>query len=137
MLTKQIAACLLATSVLAGHAFAQSNPSTTNPAATSANQPAVGAPATAPGPGGVQFYTQTSGSDWRASKFMGVDIYGANNEKIGDVNDLILDHTGNIQAVVIGVGGFLGMGEMDVVVPYRFSWVPAAQDVSRRPEPRP
>ena len=45
------------------------------------------------GPNGVQFYTMTTGAaDWRASKFMGVDIYGTNNEKIGDVNDIILDH---------------------------------------------
>jgi sporulation protein YlmC with PRC-barrel domain len=118
MLTKKIAFGLLATSMLAAPALAQSNPPAT-PATPSVNQPATSAPATAPGPGGVQFYTQTSGSDWRASKFMGVDIYGSNNEKIGDVNDIILDHTGNIQAVVIGVGGFLGIGEKDVAIPFK------------------
>ena len=53
---------------------------------------------------------------WRASKLMGLDIYNQNNEKLGDVNELILDKNGKVAAVVIGVGGFLGMGEHDIAV---------------------
>jgi sporulation protein YlmC with PRC-barrel domain len=118
MLTKTVAYGLLATSMLAAPALAQSNPPAT-PANPTVNQPANTAPATEPGPNGVQFYTKAGASDWRASKFMGVDIYGANNEKIGDVKDIILDHSGSIQAVVIGVGGFLGIGEKDVAIPFK------------------
>ena len=53
---------------------------------------------------------------WRASKLMGLDVYNDANEKLGDINELILDKDGKVNAVVIGVGGFLGMGEHDVAV---------------------
>ena len=53
---------------------------------------------------------------WRASKLMGLDVYNEANEKLGDVNELILDRDGKVSAVVIGVGGFLGMGEHDIAV---------------------
>ena len=54
--------------------------------------------------------------NWRASKLMGLDVYNENNDKLGDINELILDKTGKVNAVVIGVGGFLGMGEHDIAV---------------------
>ena len=54
--------------------------------------------------------------NWRASKLMGLDVYNEANEKLGDVNELILDKNGKVAAVVIGIGGFLGMGEHDIAV---------------------
>jgi sporulation protein YlmC with PRC-barrel domain len=54
--------------------------------------------------------------NWRASKLMGLDVYNDTNEKLGDINELILDKNGKVAAVVIGVGGFLGMGEHDIAV---------------------
>ena len=54
--------------------------------------------------------------NWRASKLMGLDVYNEANEKLGDVNEIILDKNGKVAAVVIGVGGFLGMGEHDIAV---------------------
>jgi len=54
--------------------------------------------------------------NWRASKLMGLDVYNEANEKLGDVNEIILDKNGKVSAVVIGVGGFLGMGEHDIAV---------------------
>ncbi|WP_447928339.1 PRC-barrel domain-containing protein [Vreelandella sp. EE27] len=38
------------------------------------------------------------------------------DDEIGTINDLIIDQDGQIQAVVVGVGGFLGMGEKDVAI---------------------
>ena len=55
--------------------------------------------------------------DWRASKVVGLSVYNENNEKLGSINDLLMDKGGNIKAVVLGVGGFLGMGEHLVAVP--------------------
>ena len=46
----------------------------------------------------------------------GKDIYGANNEKIGEIEDFILNADGSVGAVVVEVGGFLGVGEKDVLV---------------------
>ena len=55
---------------------------------------------------------------WSAKKdIMGKAVYNDNNEKIGDVNDVIFSRTNSASFVVIGVGGFLGMGEHDVAVP--------------------
>ena len=56
--------------------------------------------------------------DWRASKVAGLNVYNEKNESIGTINDLLMDKSGNIKAVVLGVGGFLGMGEHLVAVPY-------------------
>ncbi|MGE0007985.1 MAG: PRC-barrel domain-containing protein [Parvibaculaceae bacterium] len=52
-----------------------------------------------------------------ATSFIGSAVYTSTDENIGDINDMIFDDKGDIQAVVIGVGGFLGMGEKDVALP--------------------
>ena len=52
-----------------------------------------------------------------ATSFIGSSVYTAANENVGDINDLVFDDKGAIKAVIIGVGGFLGMGEKDVAVP--------------------
>jgi sporulation protein YlmC with PRC-barrel domain len=57
-------------------------------------------------------------STWRASKVVGIDVYNNKNEKIGAINDLLMDKSGSIKAAVIGVGGFLGMGEHLVAVSF-------------------
>ena len=54
--------------------------------------------------------------DWRASKVVGLNVYNDKNEKLGSINDLLMDKSGNIKAVVLGVGGFLGMGEHLIAV---------------------
>ena len=62
--------------------------------------------------------------EWRASKLVGVNVYNQANEKIGDINDVILDKSGKASKVIIGVGGFLGMGEHNVAVPFeKLKWV--------------
>lgn len=52
-----------------------------------------------------------------STDLVGADVYGTDEEKIGDINDLLIAGDGNVSAVVIGVGGFLGIGEKDVAVP--------------------
>jgi sporulation protein YlmC with PRC-barrel domain len=55
---------------------------------------------------------------WSAKKnIMGKAVYNDNNERIGDVNDVIFSRNNSASFAVIGVGGFLGMGEHDVAVP--------------------
>jgi sporulation protein YlmC with PRC-barrel domain len=56
--------------------------------------------------------------DWRTSKVVGLNVYNDNNESIGSINDLLTDKSGSIKAVVLGVGGFLGVGAHLVAVPY-------------------
>ena len=60
----------------------------------------------------------TAAGKWRASKLVGLNVYNSNNEKVGDINELITDSSGKIDTVVIGAGGFLGMGEHNVGIPF-------------------
>ncbi|WP_342727562.1 PRC-barrel domain-containing protein [Bradyrhizobium sp. B097] len=67
--------------------------------------------------------------NWRASKVVGLSVYNDKNESVGSINDLLMDKDGAIKAVVIGVGGFLGVGEHLVAVPLdkvKFSSEPVA-----------
>jgi len=84
-------------------------------AGTAAPQPTASRAGSASG----QFPTQMQPNQLMASKLMGTTVVGTNNESIGDVNDVILDRNGQAIAVVIGVGGFLGIGEKDVAVPFQ------------------
>jgi sporulation protein YlmC with PRC-barrel domain len=63
--------------------------------------------------------TQLQPDQWRASDLEGLSVYSSNNgDKIGDISELIFDNSGKVQAVVIGVGGYLGVGEHGVAVPF-------------------
>jgi sporulation protein YlmC with PRC-barrel domain len=113
MLAKHLALALFGTTLVAAPSLAQTNPptgSTTAPPAASTAVPAQ--------MGGGNWMTQEQPGQWRASKLEGLDVYNQNNEKIGDISELLVDSSGKIQAVVVGVGGFLGMGERDVAIPF-------------------
>lgn len=66
----------------------------------------------------VQFVTEQPPSEWLVRVFLGADVQNALGERVGDINDLVFDRTGRISTVVLGVGGFLGMGEKNVAVPF-------------------
>lgn len=74
---------------------------------------ATPAPETRPSP----FIAQTQ-SYVRASRLVGVEVIGADNTRIGETEEILLDTTGRIAGVVIGIGGFLGIGEKRVAVPF-------------------
>jgi sporulation protein YlmC with PRC-barrel domain len=63
---------------------------------------------------------------WLASKFKGSDVMGPDNQKIGDVSDILFERDGSkINAYVVGVGGFLGIGAKEVALaPSEFQVVP-------------
>jgi sporulation protein YlmC with PRC-barrel domain len=105
MLAKYTIAGLAGSALLATVAFAQS------PTTPSESTKMAPAPATA-----SDMSSSYQGS-WRASKMVGLSVYNDSNESIGSINDLLTDKSGNIKAVVIGVGGFLGIGEHLVAVP--------------------
>ncbi len=59
---------------------------------------------------------QSSKGEWRASKVVGVNVYNDSNEKLGSIDELIMNKEGKIDKVIIGVGGFLGVGQRDIAV---------------------
>jgi sporulation protein YlmC with PRC-barrel domain len=97
-----LAVALLGGAVLGGAAFAQSTQPADRAAPAATSRPADA--------------KMTLKGNWRASKLMGLNVYNEANEKLGDINELLLDKSGKVTAVVIGIGGFLGMGEHDIAV---------------------
>ena len=78
------------------------------------------------GPASAQTTSATSHQEgeWRGSKLAGVDVYNEANEKIGDINDVILDRSGKVANVILGVGGVLGLGEHYVAIAFdKLKWV--------------
>jgi len=79
----------------------------------------IALPALAQAAGDTPFVTNQAIDQWRASKLVGVSVMGAEQKSIGTIEDVLIDHDGNAQTVVIGVGGFLGIGEKAVGVPFK------------------
>jgi sporulation protein YlmC with PRC-barrel domain len=55
---------------------------------------------------------------WTVTNYYKQDVYDPSQSKVGSVDDVLLDKSGKITGLVIGVGGFLGAGEKDVIVPF-------------------
>ena len=104
-MTKYMTAGVVGAALLATAAFAQTPTATTDRANV------------APAPAAASDSSSSYQGTWRASKLVGLNVYNDNNESLGSINDLLTDKSGNIKAVVIGVGGFLGVGEHLVAVP--------------------
>jgi sporulation protein YlmC with PRC-barrel domain len=104
MLAKYAIAGLAGSALLASVALAQ-----TPPAATDSTTTAAPAAATD---------TSSFKGNWRTSKLVGLSVYNDNNESLGSINDMLADKNGDIKGVVLGVGGFLGVGEHLVAVPF-------------------
>ena len=103
---KIIFGSLLASTMLVP-AFAQTNPpASTTPSAQPSTPPATSS-TVAP---------KAHGDMWRASKLIGLNVYNDQNEKLGDISEVLLDKSGKVDGIVIGVGGFLGMGKHDILV---------------------
>jgi ribosomal 30S subunit maturation factor RimM len=60
--------------------------------------------------------TPVSGPELTAETLMGTTVYGPNDENIGDVGDIALNAEGQVDAIIVDVGGFLGIGEKPVAV---------------------
>jgi hypothetical protein len=107
---------LLSAALMASVALAQSASGADQNAAPQAAQPQAQAGAAAPKGGDI--VTQQAQDEWRASKLIGVGVYDPENKKIGAIKEVMMGHDGSAKSVVIGIGGFLGMGTKDIAVPF-------------------
>lgn len=103
------AAALLSTTAIAQQATPPA--ATTPPAAQMTTPPAARAT--------TAFIAQQSADQMLASDLIGMTVRGAGDENLGEINDLVVDRSGTVMGALIGVGGFLGMGEKDVAVPFQ------------------
>jgi sporulation protein YlmC with PRC-barrel domain len=58
------------------------------------------------------------GDSWTVTNYYKQSVYDPKENKIGDIEDVLVDKSGKITALIVGVGGFLGAGEKDVAVPF-------------------
>jgi sporulation protein YlmC with PRC-barrel domain len=111
MASKHIAVALLSVALITGGAFAQTD--------TSKNASGTSAATT----------------EYSAYKLVGVNVYNNGNEKIGEVKDILLERAGRADKAILSVGGFLGLGEHYVAVPYdQVKWVDAGTHRVRQHE---
>jgi hypothetical protein len=104
---------LMISGAMAQTSSTPSSPSSTPPAASSTSSGSAG------------FIASQKPDQLLATKFKGTDVLGADNQKIGDVSDILFDKGGKIEAYVVSVGGFLGMGAKEVAMaPSAFEMVP-------------
>ncbi|OWV64799.1 photosystem reaction center subunit H [Rhizobium sp. R339] len=89
-------------------------PDVTKPAGDAAQAPA---PAPTADTAQASYLTEQAPDQVSANTYIGQSVYNANNESIGSVNDLIMKKDGGLVAAIVGVGGFLGIGEKNVAVP--------------------
>jgi hypothetical protein len=77
-------------------------------------------------------FIQTQGTDkWVFSRFKGTDVLGPDNARVGNITDLLFDRNGKIDGLIVGVGGFLGIGEKNVAIDMSaFQVVPYSAGVS-------
>ena len=112
----KIASVAIAALLVSAPAFAQTTTPTTPPTTPSTTMPPAATTATPSGR--MTFYTSQPGQ-MRAGKLIGINIKNNANETIGEINEMILDKDGKVVAVVVGVGGFLGMGQHEVAIDYK------------------
>jgi sporulation protein YlmC with PRC-barrel domain len=125
----QIATALAA--LLAAPVLAQNTPPAapstgaqqTAPMPTTARAPPPAPTAAAPdstgAAGELRFVKAQQAEEMLASTLLGTSVYNGENQSLGEINDVLFDADGQLRTVVIGVGGFLGIAERDVAVPWK------------------
>ena len=117
MTSKLACVLIVSTSLMGSATLAQTNDAGGQDSA-SVNQPVHKATAPPADQSMGVFVTKQAVTEWRAPKLVGVTVYGADDQRVGKIKDVVIDHDGSVRAVVIGVGGFLGIGTKDVGVPF-------------------
>lgn len=106
-MTSPIRAVLLV-SLMSPVPVAAQAPPPTAPVQDSAVSPIV--------PDAAAFVAVREPGSWRVSDLRGRKVYGAEGSDIGEIKDVLVNRLGEVTAVLVGVGGFLGIGEKDVAV---------------------
>lgn len=96
-----------------------------SPAPSSSSSPPAAVQSQTEKSGKADFVLSQKPDQWVATKFKGTEVLGSDNQKIGSISDILFDKSGKIDAFVVSVGGFLGMGAKEVALaPSAFDTVP-------------
>jgi sporulation protein YlmC with PRC-barrel domain len=114
---------LAAASALMSTALAQAPPT---------SSPAPAAPAASAG-SSTSVVPAQSADEWLASKVKGTAVIGSDDQRIGDISDVLFDKTGNVKAFIVGIGGVLGIGAKQVALDMKaFQEMPATEGKSQQ-----
>jgi sporulation protein YlmC with PRC-barrel domain len=69
-------------------------------------------------PASARMLTTVPGDSVTVTNYYKQNVYDTSDNKIGEIMDVLIGQDGKVNALIIGVGGFLGMGEKDVAVPF-------------------
>ncbi len=98
--------------LLSSSAYAQQSPGTD--ASHNAMQNTTSAPSA------NRFTTNEGQGQWLVGNLWDKSVYNAAGKSIGELKDVLIDKDGKVSALVVGVGGFLGLGEKNVAVDYDY-----------------
>jgi sporulation protein YlmC with PRC-barrel domain len=84
---------------------------------TAASAQAPQAPRQGLGPA-AQIMTSVPSDSVTVTHWYKQNVYDPSDSKIGEIMDVLIDRSGKVTGLIVGVGGFLGMGEKDVAVPF-------------------
>ncbi len=124
---RYLAASALLYAGIIGVAVAQTTPGSTPPATTGTGTTTGTGAATGTGttPGAIQSAQTTAvvtrfvtmkPADTLSSRLIGTNLYNLQNESLGEIEDLVIENGRTVTGIVVGVGGFLGMGERYVAI---------------------
>lgn len=91
----------------------------------------AGAIAQAAAPSDATFVDTQTRSQTLASTLIGTPVRNTTGTSVGDINDLVFSEDGTIETIVIGIGGFLGVGEKNVAFPYTAAAMKVDKDKNR------
>jgi sporulation protein YlmC with PRC-barrel domain len=126
---------IMAVAAVSGLALTSALAQTSTSPSTSSTPSATSTTAAPSAAGKADFVAKQSPDQHLASKFNGTDVIGTDDKKIGDVSDMLFDKDHKVVAFIVGVGGFLGIGQKDVAIaPASFQAVPGkdANDMKLR-----
>ena len=103
MTSRYLTAALLGSALMIAPALAQTSSTSSSSSSSSSSSQQINASTT---------------GQWQASQLIRLNVYNDQNEKVGDIKELMMDKNGKIEQAVIGVGGFLGIGTHEVAVKF-------------------
>ena len=129
MITTALSSAMIGAAFAEGTPTGQTTPPASPPAAQSQTPPPAAQPSDAAKPEGsaksaemskpadsAKFINSQKSDQFLASNFKGTDVVGTDDKKIGDISDILFDKSGKIEAYVVSVGGFLGIGSKHVAL---------------------
>jgi sporulation protein YlmC with PRC-barrel domain len=76
------------------------------------------ASAQSPAPPAARILTNLPADNLTVTHWYKQNVYDLSDSKIGEIMDVLVDREGKIGVLIVGVGGFVGVGEKDVAVPF-------------------